>query len=285
MYVKAPAKINLFLDVLGKRDDGYHILNMVMLPLELHDTIEIEYLPTLGSTHIISDHVEHEVIEHNLIHKTLNALRAEYGYSKNFNIRVHKEIPIYAGMGGGSSNAAAALKAFQKYGKLKMEDEEEINFCLKLGADVPFCMKNKPAHVEGIGEKITPIKLAHQFSVLVIKPTEGLSTKRVFEESDKYELKHGNVEDVIKALETGDEKLLASSMFNSLEEVSMKLCPEISKIKDMMKKDGFKCVMMTGSGSCVYAITANHRLAFTKYLKYERKGFDVILTKTKKERK
>lgn len=213
------------------------------------------------------------------------ALKKEYDYDKNFIIKVHKEIPIYAGMGGGSSNAAASLKAFQKYGKLKMEEQEEIDFCLKLGADVPFCMVNKPAHVEGIGEKITPIKLAHQFSVLVIKPTEGLSTKRVFEEADKVKLQHGNVEDVIKALETGDEKLLASAMFNSLEEVSIKLCPEIQKIKDMMKKDGFKCVLMTGSGSCVYAITLNHRLALTKYLKYERKGYDVILTKTKKEKR
>ena len=285
MYVKAPAKINLFLDVLGKRDDGYHFLDMVMLPLELHDTLEFVYVPHRGATHIISDEITHEVIEHNLIHKTLAALKSQYQYSKDFNIKVHKEIPIYAGMGGGSSNAAAALKAFQKYGKLKMSEEEELKFCLNLGADVPFCMKNVPAHVEGIGEKVTPIKLAHQYSVLIIKPKEGLSTKRVFAEADNYELKHGNVNDVIKALETGDEKLLASSMFNSLEEVSIKLCPEIQEIKDMMKKDGFKCVLMTGSGSCVYAITLNHRLAFNKYMKYERKGYEVILTKTKKERK
>lgn len=285
MYAKAPAKINLFLDVIGKRKDGYHDLNMVMLPLELHDTLEFEYVPSAQVTHIISDHIEHEVIEHNLIHKTLNALKEQYGYSKNFIIKVHKEIPIYAGMGGGSSNAAAALKAFQRYGKIKMSEEEEVNFCLKLGADVPFCIKNKPAHVEGIGEKVTPINVPHQYSVLIIKPKIGLSTKKVFEEADKYELKHAQVDNVIKALETGDEKLLAKSMFNSLEEVSMKLCPEISNIKEMMKKDGFKCVLMTGSGSCVYAITLNHRLAFSKYLKYEHKGYDVILTKSKKDKK
>lgn len=285
MYVKAPAKINLYLDVLNKREDGYHNLDMVMLPLELHDTIELEYIPNASVTHIVCDHVEHQIIDHNLIHRTHELLKAEYKYSKNFNIKVHKEIPIYAGMGGGSSNAAAVLKAFKKYGKLKIEEDEETKLCLKLGADVPFCMKNVPAHVTGIGEKVEPIKLAKQFSVVVIKPKQGLSTKQVFEESDKIELKHGDVNKVIEALEKGDEKLLAVSMFNSLEEVSMKLCPEIVSIKEMMKKDGFKCVLMTGSGSCVYALTTNPTLALTKYLKYEHKGYEVYLTKTLKQKR
>jgi 4-diphosphocytidyl-2C-methyl-D-erythritol kinase len=187
-------------------------------------------------------------------------------------------------MGGGSSNGAAVLRAFKKYGKIKMSEEEEVKFCLQLGADVPFCMKNTAAHVEGIGEKVTPIKVKKQYYVLVIKPKQGLSTKVVFEESDKHELKHGNVNDVIKALETGDDDLLAKSMFNSLEEVSMKLCPEVKTIKDMLKKDGFKAVLMTGSGSCVYALTTNYTLAVSKALKYDNKGYEVYLTKTLKSK-
>ena len=284
MYVKAPAKINLYLDVLGRREDGYHDLDMVMLPLELHDTIDFERIPNANYTHIVSDTIERQVIKHNSIYRTHELLVSEYNYNQNFVIRVHKEIPIYAGMGGGSSNAAAAFRHFIKRGKLKLSEEEEIKLCLKIGADVPFCLKNVPAHVEGIGEKVTPIKVKKQFSVLVIKPKQGLSTKDVFTESDKYELKHGNVKDVIKALESGDEKLLADSMFNSLEEVSMKLCPEIAKIKEMLKKDGFKCVLMTGSGSCVYALTSNATLALTKYWKYEHKGYEVYLTKTIKSK-
>ena len=284
MYVKAPAKINLYLDVLGRREDGYHDLDMVMLPLELHDTIDFERIPNANYTHIVSDTIERQVIKHNSIYRTHELLVSEYNYNQNFVIRVHKEIPIYAGMGGGSSNAAAAFRHFIKRGKLKLSEEEQIKLCLKIGADVPFCLKNVPAHVEGIGEKVTPIKVKKQFSVLVIKPKQGLSTKDVFTESDKYELKHGNVKDVIKALETGDEKLLADSMFNSLEEVSMKLCPEIAKIKEMLKKDGFKCVLMTGSGSCVYALTSNATLALTKYWKYEHKGYEVYLTKTIKSK-
>ena len=284
MYVKAPAKINLYLDVLGKREDGYHDLDMVMLPLELHDTIEFEHVPMGAYTHIISDTIERQYIDHNLIYRTHELLKKIYDYRHEFVIKVHKEIPIYAGMGGGSSNAAAALKAFRKYGKIKMSDEEELKFCLQLGADVPFCMKNTPAHVEGIGDKITTIKLKHQYHVVVIKPKQGLSTKHVFEESDKYELKHGNVNNVITALETGDDDLLAKSMFNSLEEVSMKLCPEVKQVKEMMLKDGFKCVLMTGSGSCVFALTTNQSLALQKFLKYEHKGYEVYLTKTLKQK-
>ena len=284
MYVKAPAKINLYLDVLGKREDGYHDLDMVMLPLELHDTIDFEYVPNATYTHIVSDTIERQIINHNSIYRTHELLVKDYNYKQNFIIRVHKEIPIYAGMGGGSANAAAAFRVFMKRGKLKLTEEEQTSFCLKIGADVPFCLKNVPAHVEGIGEKVTPIKVKKQYSVLVIKPKQGLSTKDVFTACDKYELKHGNVQDVIKALETGDDKLLADSLFNSLEAVSMDLCPEISKIKEMLKKDGFKCVLMTGTGSCVFALSTNYTFTVSKYLKYQHKGYEVYLTKTLKSK-
>ena len=123
MYVKAPAKINLYLDVLGKREDGYHNLDMVMIPLELHDTIDFERLPNARYTHIISDTVERQVIKHNSIHRMQEVLIKECNYQQNFIIRVHKEIPIYAGMGGGSANAAAAFRTFKKLGKLKLTEE------------------------------------------------------------------------------------------------------------------------------------------------------------------
>jgi len=283
MYVKAPAKINVYLDVLGKRKDGYHDLDMVLLPLELHDTIELEEIINGHATYTISDRIERQYIENNLIHRTHELLKKEYGYTKNFNIKLHKEIPIYAGMGGGSANAAAVLKAFRKYGKMKMTEEEETKFCLKLGADVPYCMKNLPAHVYGIGENVEPIKLGKQFNVIVIKPKQGLSTSAVFEESDKHEMKHGDVSKVIYALEKGDEKALGAAMFNSLEETSISMCPEIQEITNMMKKDGFKCVLMTGSGSCVFALTTNYTLAFSKFLKYQHKGYEVYLTRTLKK--
>ena len=284
MYIKASAKINLYLDVLGTRENGYHDLDMVMLPLELHDTLSLEHVLSATYTHIISDTIERQIIDNNLVYRTHELLRKELDYKPNFIIRVHREIPFYAGMGAGSANAAASLKAFLKIGKIKLSEEEITSLGLKLGADVPFSLKNVPAHVEGIGEKVTPIKLKKQYHVVVIKPKQGLSTKTVFEESDKHELKHGNVNDVIKALETGNDSLLAKSVFNSLEDVSISLCPEIGKIKEMMKKDGFKIVLMTGSGSCVFAMTTNYTLALSKYLKYEHKGYETYLTKTLKSK-
>lgn len=284
MYVKASAKINLYLDVLGKRADGYHDLDMVMLPLELHDTLNFEHVPSATYTHIISDTIERQIIDNNLVYRTHDLLKKELDYKPNFVIRVHREMPFYAGMGAGSANAAASLKYFLRFGKIKLNEEETLKLALKLGADVPFSIKNVPAHVEGVGEKVTPIKVKKQYFVVVIKPKQGLSTKVVFEESDKCEMKHGNVQDVIKALETGNDTLLGKSVFNSLEEVSMKLCPEVAKIKEMMKKDGFKVVLMTGSGSCVFAMTTNYTLALSKYLKYEHKGYEVYLTKTLKSK-
>ena len=280
MFVKAYAKINLFLDVLSKRDDGYHDLNMVMLPLELHDSIEIETSPALSDSYVTTDHVDLQITKYNLINSTLKAMKEKYGFKQNFIIKVHKEIPISAGLGGGSSNSAAVIKAINHLAKLKLSDEEMSKLGASLGADVPFCLLNKPAHVEGIGEKLSPIKLKKQFDVLIIKPTQGLSTRKVFELADTMELEHGNIDDVIKALEKGDEELLEKSLFNSLEKPSIQMLPEVQKVKDELKAAGFKLVLMSGSGSSVYALSTNHKFAVSKYHEFERKGYEVYLTRT-----
>lgn len=282
MYVKAFAKINIYLDVVSKRDDGYHELEMVMLPLELHDTISLEFLPYLHDTYITCDHVELRETKYNLIKLTLDALRKEYGFKENFNIKVHKEIPIQAGLGGGSSNAAAVMKGFNKILKLNMDNDTMNHIGKTLGADVPFCLLNKPAAVYGIGEKLEPIKVKNDYFVIIIKPKQGLSTKHVFEKADTMKLDHGNINDVIKALESGDDTLLEKSMFNSLEKPSMEMAPEVIKVKDMLRKDGFKLVLMSGSGSCVYAMTTNLKFAKEMSKKYEKQDLEVYLTRVMK---
>ena len=163
MYIKAFAKINLYLDVVDKKEDGYHNLKMVMLPLELHDLIEIERSPYSMDSFVTCDHVELQETKYNLINITISKLRNIYRFKENFNVAVHKEIPISAGLGGGSSNAAAVLKAFNKILQLKIDDEKMLEIGKTIGADVPFCLYNKPAYVEGIGEKITPINVMHQY--------------------------------------------------------------------------------------------------------------------------
>lgn len=280
MFVKAYAKINLFLDVLSKREDGYHNLDMVMLPLELHDSIEIETSPVLTDSFVTTDHVDLQISKFNLINTTLREMQKRYGISQNFIIKVHKEIPISAGLGGGSSNSAAVIKAIKHIKKLSLSEEEEINLGSSLGADVPFCLKNVPAHVEGIGEKVTPIKMKKKFDVIVIKPERGLSTRKVFELADTMILEHSDVNNVIKALETGDEDLLAKSLFNALEKPSITLVKEIQEAKDELKNMGFKMVLMSGSGSSVFALTSNHKFAYAKYRELEKKGYEVYLTKT-----
>lgn len=280
MFVKAYAKINLYLDVISKRDDGYHNLDMVMLPLELHDLIEIVSSPVLSDNFITTDHVDLQIAKYNLINKTLVEMQKRYGIDQNFIINVHKEIPISAGLGGGSSNSAAVIKAIKHVKKLKLSKEEVINLGVSLGADVPFCLQNVPAHVQGIGEQVTPIKMKKKYDVIIIKPEQGLSTRRVFELADTMILDHSNVDGVIQALEKGDDELLEKSMFNALEKPSITMCPEVQKAKDVLKSMGFKLVMMSGSGSSVYALTTNHKLAFSKYHELEKKGYEVYLTRT-----
>ena len=127
MFVKAYAKINLFLDVISKREDGYHDLNMVMLPLELHDSIEIETSPVLKDSFITTDHIDLRIAKYNLINATLAEMRKRYDIKQNYIINVHKEIPISAGLGGGSSNAAATIKAIDHVNNLKLSEEEEVD--------------------------------------------------------------------------------------------------------------------------------------------------------------
>ena len=282
MYIIAFAKINLYLDVVDKKEDGYHNLKMVMLPLELHDLIEIERSPYSMDSFVTCDHVELQETKYNLINITISKLRNIYRFTENFNVAVHKEIPISAGLGGGSSNAAAVLKAFNKILQLKIDDEKMLEIGKTIGADVPFCLYNKPAYVEGIGEKLTPINVMYQYQVLIIKPSKGLSTKKVFDVADEMVLKHSEPTNIIKALETGDDDLLAKSMFNSLEEPSISMVGEIQDIKNRLYNDGFKMVLMSGSGSSVYALTRDVKLAKKYYKIYDKEGYEVYLTRTMK---
>ena len=282
MYIKAYAKINVYLDVLKRREDGYHDLDMVMLPLELHDSIDFEHVPFLSDCYVTCDHVELQETKYNSINLTLKEMKEKYHIDKNFSVLVHKEIPISAGLGGGSSNAAATIRAVNDICKLNLPLEEQLLIGKKIGADVPFCVINKPAHVQGIGEKIELIQLKKRYHVLLVKPHLGLSTKFVFEESDKDSYEHGNVEGVIQALKTGDDKLLEKSMFNGLEKTSIRLVPEIQEVKNRLHMEGFKLVLMSGSGSCVFALTDDAKFAAQKFHLLEKEGYEVYLTKTLK---
>lgn len=257
--VRSPAKINICLNVTGKRDDGYHLLDMVILPLELHDSMLFSRLPVGNDNFVTIDDYFVGTITYNLVTLAMEKLKAYKPYKDTFRVVIHKNIPMQSGLGGGSSNAAYALVALNKHLHLGLSDDELIELGKSLGADIPFFIKGKPSRCRGIGEKLDPVKIKNDYYVLLVKPSEGCSTKGVYEVSDTMNLPTGNVEQVIKALEEGDDDLLASSIFNALEEPAMSLVPEIRKIKEELFAAGLKIVQMTGSGSAVFAMSTDKR--------------------------
>ena len=180
MIVKAYAKINLALKVKGKNKDGYHDLDMIMLPLELHDSIDISLLPDIYETYVTCDDFSLETGEYNLCSIAVRKMKEKFKINKSFRIHIHKNIPIGAGLGGGSANAAAVIRAIKDLLKLHISEEDELSIAKSIGADVPFCLYNIPSRSEGIGEKLTPIIVKKDYYVLIIKPKRGLSTKEVY---------------------------------------------------------------------------------------------------------
>ena len=258
--VKSFAKINISLRVVSKRSDGYHELDSVMVPIELHDSIIISTLKDSGDNFVTVDDFSNGLIHYNLASAGINALAKKYGFSTKFRVYIHKVIPMQAGLGGGSSNAAFTMKAVNSMLKLNATDEEIIELASPLGADIPFFVKCVPARCKGIGEIMEPIEIKNNYSVLIVKPTSGCSTKEVFAIADKKEYKPVDIDTVVKALKNGDDDLLATAVGNSLEEAATSLVPEIKQIKDTLLASGFKIVLMSGSGSTVFALSTDSSL-------------------------
>jgi 4-diphosphocytidyl-2C-methyl-D-erythritol kinase len=258
--IKSYAKINISLDVVRKREDGYHELDSVMLPIELHDSIIIETLKKANDNFVTVDDFSNGLVHYNLATSAINAMAAKYGFSTKFRIYIHKVIPMQAGLGGGSSNAAFTMKAVNQLLKLNATNEELIEIATPLGADIPFFIPCVPSRCRGIGEKLEPIEIKNNYYVLLVKPNIGCSTKEVFALADSREYKHPDIETVLKALREGDDELLASSVGNSLEDPAIALVPEIAHIKQSLKDHGLKIVLISGSGSTVFALSTDVQL-------------------------
>lgn len=260
LLIKSYAKINIVLNIKGKQEDGYHQLDMVMLPLALHDSILLSKVPNAPDNYVTTDDFALGDIQYNLATFAIDTMQKKYGFNEKFRVFIHKILPIQAGLGGGSSNAAATMIGVNKYLNLGATDEDLIEIGKTLGADVPFFIKNVPARCQGIGEIMTPVTVKNNYYVLIIKPNAGCSTKKVYEISDSLKLETYDVEKVIKALEEGDDELLASSIGNALEPAGVQLVPEIKIIEDELKAKGLKIVLMSGSGSSVAALSTDKKL-------------------------
>jgi len=282
LMVKAYAKINLGLKITGRdENDGYHILNMVELPIELHDRIEISLLPDEYETIITCDEKSVPTDETNIVSKTIRVLREKVGLKQNFRIHIHKVIPIGSGLGGGSADAAAVLNALNKALKLKLSLRDLCEIGSLIGSDVPFCILNKACQIESKGEVLKPIKCKKGFKVLLAKPSTGLLTKAVYQKYDEIQADEtGDIDLLIKGLETYDEELIKNNLVNDLEAPAMELNPDVRKIKEIMKDSGIELCQMTGSGSCVFGLSQNQKLLEAVQAKLSKQGYTTFITKT-----
>lgn len=282
LMLKAYAKINLGLKILSKdENDGYHIVDMVTLPIELHDRIEIELLPPNYDTIITCDDKSLPTDESNLVFKALKVLNERIPIKQKMRIHIHKTIPVYAGLGGGSSDAAAVLVGLNKLLKLKLSTAELCEIGMKIGSDIPFSIRNTPMRVQGKGNILTPVKMKKSYNILILSPKKGLSTKEVYTKYDEVGASpSSNIEGLIEALATDNEKLMHESLGNQLEKAAIEIYPELVQIKQSMENEGLKPSMMTGSGSTLFYISNNLKLMKKAYNTLKEKGFNVVLTKT-----
>lgn len=253
LYVKAPAKINLTLDVLYKRPDQYHEVEMVMTTVDLSDRIGLE----LRKDEMIVIHSTNGFIPNdnrNLAFQAAQLLKNTYNVKTGVSITIEKEIPIAAGLAGGSSDAAATLRGLNKLWGLNLSLDTLAELGAKIGSDVSFCVYGGTALATGRGEKIQHLPSPPPCWVVLAKPKVGVSTAQVYGSLNLDQVNHPNTKEMIRALEEKDYNLMCESLGNVLETVTFKLNPEVVMIKEQMKRFGADAVLMSGSGPTVFGL-------------------------------
>lgn len=254
MELKALAKINLGLDVLGRRENGYHDVRMIMQSIYLYDEVKIERTEKPG-IELKSNLYFLPTGEGNIAYKAAKMLMEEFQITEGVRITLNKHIPVAAGMAGGSSNAAAVLFGMNKIFELKLTQQELMERGVRLGADVPYCIMRGTVLAEGIGEELTTLTPMPKCFVLIAKPPVSVSTKVVYEALDAKEIvDHPDINGLIAGLEHRDLKEIAACMGNVLEDVTIPMHPVIEEIKQEMKHSGALNAMMSGSGPTVFGL-------------------------------
>lgn len=277
MEISANAKINLCLDVVKRREDGYHEMDMIMSPIDLCDIVSIV---EAESDTLTSNDSSMPLDASNTMWKALHVMREEFNFTKHIAMHVQKNIPMEAGMAGGSADAGAVMKGIWEMMKYPCRIEELALLGKKVGADVPFCIMNTCSIVQGIGEKIEPFQNQCQFHVLLVKPNEGVSTKQAFQNLDFTTCYHPATYNCKKALESGDIEAFYKHSGNTLEQSALKLVPAIDTIKKELQDVGFPFVLMSGSGSTVFALCQDTALLHKGYERMKDRYPFVYKTKT-----
>lgn len=250
---KAYAKINLGLDILNKRKDGYHEVKMIMQTIDLFDVLQ--FVKTSKNINIVCNNPKLSLDKTNIVYKAVKLIKKEYNISENVFVNIQKNIPISAGLGGGSADAAATIRAMNTLFNLNLADDRLEELGLILGADVPFLITGGTALAKGIGEKLKKLPKLPELTLLLAKPDIDVSTREVYAAFDKLEnVKHPRIDDFINS----SDKILSpnrlSLLGNVLEGVTINKHKIISRIKEDMLREGALYSMMTGSGPTVFGI-------------------------------
>ena len=256
VYEKAPAKINLLLDVLRKREDGYHDVEMVMTMVDLADRLEMEELPR--DTIIISSQAGYIPLdEKNLAFQAAKLIKERYEVKQGVYIHLDKKIPVAAGLAGGSSDAAATLRGLNRLWRLGISDEELQRLGAELGSDVPFCVTGGTAIARGRGEKLETIENPPQCWVVLAKPPINVSTADVYGRLRAQHIQeHPSLARMLQAIQGQDFHTLCESLGNVLEDVTLPMHPEVQQLKEAMEKLGAEGVLMSGSGPTVFGLVS-----------------------------
>lgn len=251
--IKAPAKINLFLDVLSKRDDGFHEVEMIMTTVDLADRIELTLLE--------EDKITVEVSEgfvptdnRNIAYQAAQLLKDHFNVRKGVKIFIQKNIPVSAGLAGGSSDAAATLRGLNQLWDLQLTIDELARLGANIGSDVPFCVYGGTALATGRGEMIQHLSVPPPCWVILAKPPNGVSTAEVYRNLKLNDLPHPNLKQMTSAIEQRDYQVICKNLGNVLETVTFNLYPEVSRIKEQMMRFGADGVLMSGSGPTVFGL-------------------------------
>ncbi|WP_163527974.1 4-(cytidine 5'-diphospho)-2-C-methyl-D-erythritol kinase [Halobacillus ihumii] len=250
---KAPAKINLSLDVLYKREDGFHEVEMVMTTVDLADRIELSTL----SSGIIRVESESRFVpndERNLAYRAAKLMKDHYQIKEGVRIFIEKNIPVAAGLAGGSSDAAAVLRGVNEIWGIGASLDELAELGAKIGSDVSFCVYGGTALARGRGEQILELPSPPPCWVVLAKPTIGVSTQTIYQGFNPKTASHPDTVGMINALRREDFDAICGHVGNALEGVTMKLHPEVNQIKEQMRQAGADAVLMSGSGPTVFAL-------------------------------
>jgi len=253
LLVKAPAKINLSLDVLGKRQDGYHEVKMIMTTIDLADRLELMELAE-DRIEILSHNRYVPDDQRNLAYQAAKLLKEKFNVKKGVSITIEKTIPVAAGLAGGSSDAAATLRGLNKLWNLGLTIDQLAELGAKIGSDVSFCVYGGTAIATGRGEQIEHIKTPPSCWVILAKPHIGVSTADVYGNLKLNRVTHPNVEKMVNVINAGDYKGICDTVGNVLEDVTFAMHPEVARIKAQMKRFGADAVLMSGSGPTVFGL-------------------------------